>query len=625
MNLKNFVFTVAVAAVSASASWLYFDYSAKNAAGGAAGGVAGAVSNVAADAAAGGKSAEVGKPAVLPTPEKDGRQVVVGAVAGANGNAGGGQKAVSAGVSGAEAAKQSKVGAASSSAVAVAGGAKSSTAEKSSAVKQVSSSANGAKQGAKVAQKSAIIEQKIEDNKVITTTAKAKIVTYPAPNTEKIQLGYSVFVNGVPVDVYKSSSRDSSRWDGNEGLHGGGYYYAYFDFHGEVEVEVKSRGMTKKDIELFPARKFVVSGFNGVKFKADKPFKTCVLRDERNRPLMIFGNPLEKNAPKQGDPNVVYFGAGVHAQPRIELTDNQTLYIAGGAVVKSILVAKGKNITVRGRGILSGELTERQSANALARFTECQNLKINGVILTEPPLWTLDMRDCENVDINNIKICSGRMLNDDAVDICDTKNVKIRNSFMRCQDDVIALKALTGNIPVENISIKKCVFWTDRANIFRIGFECNAPYMKKLTVRDCDVAFYATDYAKPDEWWVKAIFLIQPANDMVMSNFRFENINIRSNGRDMIVVCGNPRITYLKKTWCYQGKNVSGKIRDCLFKNITVSGKRGKFKGLLHFKGYDAAHDIRNIRFENITYFGEKITKDSPCVNILEHASNITF
>lgn len=87
-------------------------------------------------------------------------------------------------------------------------------------------------------------------------------------------------------------------------------------------------------------------------------------------PLVIFGNPLEKDAPKAGDKNVVYFGAGVHTPDEIKLSDNQTLYIAGGAVVKSRLRATGKNITVRGRGILSGELSERFSTGNMHRLRQ---------------------------------------------------------------------------------------------------------------------------------------------------------------------------------------------------------------------------------------------------------------
>jgi hypothetical protein len=50
--------------------------------------------------------------------------------------------------------------------------------------------------------------------------------------------------------------------------------------------------------------------------------------------LLLFANRPENNPPKHGDPNVVYFGPGIHKPERIALKAGQTLYLAGGAVVK---------------------------------------------------------------------------------------------------------------------------------------------------------------------------------------------------------------------------------------------------------------------------------------------------
>ena len=57
-----------------------------------------------------------------------------------------------------------------------------------------------------------------------------KIVTYPAPATEKINSSYTVLVNGKPLDIYKALSPQ---------FQGGEYYFASFDIEREVEVEIK--------------------------------------------------------------------------------------------------------------------------------------------------------------------------------------------------------------------------------------------------------------------------------------------------------------------------------------------------------------------------------------------------
>ena len=119
---------------------------------------------------------------------------------------------------------------------------------------------------------------------------------------------------------------------------------------------------------------------------------------------MIFGNPIETDIPDPKGENVVFFGAGVHTPPTIQLSDNQTLYIAGGAVVKSRIVAKGKNITVRGRGILDGELFERFSIPPILKFDDCNNLTLRDFIAKDPSGWTLVMTRCDGVKIDNVKI-----------------------------------------------------------------------------------------------------------------------------------------------------------------------------------------------------------------------------
>lgn len=449
----------------------------------------------------------------------------------------------------------------------------------------------------------------------VSAAFSAEVITYPAPITEKMQSGYKIFANGKPVDVYKALSPD---------FQGGEYYFGYFDFSGDVEIKVVFLHNFKTPPELFPKRDFKVEGNNTIVFKADKPFQTCILRtdreNDRETPLIVFGNPIETDRPSKNDPNVVYFGAGVHVVDKIELKDNQTLYIAGGAVVKGVVSAiEGKNITVRGRGILSGELRERFSSRFVL-FKACENVKMEGVILKDTMTWTLVFEWCDKVEVDNVKICCSRMINDDGIDICNSSNVVVRNSFVRAQDDIIAIKGMWGKKACENILVEDSILWTDRANTFRYGFECEAAAMRNITVRNCHIPFYSKDMRPPEHFWSNAIIWLQPANEMPMNNINFENLVIRSNGSDIIMLSAAPRITNFRKS------QKVGKVYDCTFKNIRVEGKKGNFNGLFYFKGFDATHDVKNFTFENITYFGEKITENSPSVRIEgSNVSNIKF
>lgn len=434
---------------------------------------------------------------------------------------------------------------------------------------------------------------------------ETKVITYPAPVTEKVLSTYTITVNGKPLDIYKALSPK---------FEGGEYYFTYFDFEGVVDVKVVSRKPMKK-AELFPEIFKAETKDGVVSFKADKPFKVVVIRNERRMPLVIFGNAIEKDVPSKDDPNVVYFGPGLHIQDKIDLKSNQTLYIAGGAVVKSVINANGDNITVCGRGILSTDNRER-FYSGVTNFIKCKNLKIRDIIIKDTMSWSLVFRDCNGVLVEGLNICTGRMINDDGIDICNSSNVVIRNCFVRAEDDIIAIKGMAGDLPCENMVVEDSILWTDSANTFRIGYECHTPAMTNLKCRNLYVPFYS-EYVDPEAYWSHAIIWLQATNEMPMTNMHFDGIHIRSNGEDMPLMIANPRITN------YRGSKTAGRVADITIKNVKVTGKKGAFKGMIYAKGRDAEHDVKNITLENINYFGEKIKQDSPSVFIGEHTSNI--
>jgi len=442
----------------------------------------------------------------------------------------------------------------------------------------------------------------------------AEVVTYPAPATEKADTFYSVSVNGKSVDIYRALSPL---------FEGGEYYFCQFDFSGEIDVCVKSSKHKKfGGLKILPGSFKVKSASpRGIIFSADRPFAAIVIEKERDMPLVVFGNPIEKNPPKKGGPNVLYYGAGVHVADFVEIKSNQTLYLEGGAVLKTRgLKASGENISVCGRGIVSGELCQRARGGRLGCFDDCKNLRVEGVIFKDSANWTFVLNRCKGASVENVKICCSRMINDDAIDICNSSDISIKNVFARAQDDIVAIKCMGGKLPCENIEISDCIFWTDRANIFRIGFECFGEAMRGVKVKNIDVPFYATNYKPPENYWGKGIIVLQPTNDMPMHGFSFENISVRAGGSPATVLIATPRAVN------YHGKDYgAGTLSDISIKNLSVWGDPKDFSGQLYFKGFDPAHEAKNIFLENINYFGKKIDASSPVFRVLEHASGISI
>ena len=62
-----------------------------------------------------------------------------------------------------------------------------------------------------------------------------------------------------------------------------------------------------------------------------EPSQITVEVNGMHHALHLFGNPMEEPQPDPEDPNVLYFGPGVYDIGKMDLTANQTVYIAGEA------------------------------------------------------------------------------------------------------------------------------------------------------------------------------------------------------------------------------------------------------------------------------------------------------
>ena len=290
------------------------------------------------------------------------------------------------------------------------------------------------------------------------TFAQGKVVTYPAPAGMADASEYKVTVNEKPVDVYPCNVQF---WEGK-------YYFGSFDFEGEITVTVTSSKPLDK-VEIQPARfgiKPTKVSADTISFKTDKPFRISIERDGRVKPLLLFGNPLEKDVPKEGDANVLYFGPGLHKVGRLDVKAGQTVYLAGGAVLSGGIEASGDNVTICGRGIVDGSEYPRFKGPCAfpVHTVDGKNIKIEGITIRNAWSWTLVTNNCRNVLIDNVKVVCSNMINDDALDLVNTQDVVVRNCFFRTQDDSIAVKGcLADHRPCENIEIEDCQFWTDVA------------------------------------------------------------------------------------------------------------------------------------------------------------------
>lgn len=356
----------------------------------------------------------------------------------------------------------------------------------------------------------------------------------------------------------------------------------------------------------------------------------------KDTPLVLFFNPAEKNTFAPDTPGIHYYGPGFHSPGRIELGSDETLYLASGAVVDACIFAQGENITVCGHGILTQRSLPRKTVRHSLDFYKCRHVVLRDFITTDPCFWNVVLRDCSDVMIDNVKICGGRMLNDDGLDICNSTDVTVRNCFIRAQDDIIAVKGLMEQLDlfqrdpdaiaacfapdsrgVRDLLVENCVFWCDIANVFRIGYECIAEAMEHITVRNCDIVHVSDFYRKNEEYWTNTVWYLQASHRMPIRDLLFEDLRICIDVPDLVLM----KIVSME---CPPWSNF-GSIRNCTFRNIVVSGAGDMFRGDIFIAGNDPEHTVENIRLENVTINGKKIEHDSGNVFIGSFTNNITF
>ena len=212
---------------------------------------------------------------------------------------------------------------------------------------------------------------------------------------------------------------------------------------------------------------------------------------------------------------VVKVERGVYHIRQISLKSNVTLQLDAGAVLKgstnhsdySLSKFKGlissvgqTNVTIQGEGVIDGQgralvwsiavgtgldkkfdnpqawflsppRHPRPSENErphLVTFKECRNIRVSGVTLTGGASWVNTYYKCQNILIEHLKIESRAFWNNDGIDICDSKDVVIRQCELDTADDAICLKSHQPDGGIENVWIQSCKIRSS-ASAIKIG------------------------------------------------------------------------------------------------------------------------------------------------------------
>jgi hypothetical protein len=430
-----------------------------------------------------------------------------------------------------------------------------------------------------------------------------KLVTYPAPNGYPKAKRYNVKVNGRNLDIYDARIDDPDNCA-----------YTGFDFEEYVEVVITiPEGFSSFKIRPQSAGvKARVQGNNTIAFELTKPVKLMLeLNDSIDYPLFLFASPVETNPPQPDDPNVRYFGPGIHETGHIRLRSNETVYVAGGAIVKCYFTAEdATNIRITGRGIMDAH----ENNTSMIRMIRCQNVLVDGITIADQPAWrwTSSYWACDNVVVNNIKILAGDHYSNDGIAIVSCQDFTVRDCFIKCYDDCVVVKAhRTERRPARNILISSCLIWNIQAHSVQIGPELDAPEVCNVLVENCDLIYpqhTETDTNDRSYFYTGALGIMD-GDDCDVHNIRFENIRIEKPTAKLI------SLKIMKTQWNRKEITSYGKIRDVHFKDIyvvdgeTVPSEIISFGSDQFYNGNEVKSGqlIENITIENLNILGKEI------------------
>jgi polygalacturonase len=227
----------------------------------------------------------------------------------------------------------------------------------------------------------------------------------------------------------------------------------------------------------------------------------------------------------------VFFPAGQYVTGSLFLQSHLTLHLDAGAVVlgsedpadypiitsrwegaeqathASLIAGRDlRNISIIGRGTIDGRgkhWWQRFIADTLDHprprlisFTNCTDVLIEGITVTNSPGWTINPVRCANVTVNQVTIVNpADSPNTDGINPDSCSEVRISNCYVSVGDDCITIKAgseadaADKRAPCTNVTVTNCIMARGHGGVV-IGSEMSGG-VRNVVISNC--VFIGTD------------------------------------------------------------------------------------------------------------------------------------
>ncbi len=130
-------------------------------------------------------------------------------------------------------------------------------------------------------------------------------------------------------------------------------------------------------------------------------------------------------------------------------------------------------------GLGDGPLVPLDRPFQMIIFSNCKNVTVTGVLISNSPFWTLHFADCNGVIVSGIKLWNNLLIpNNDGIDVTSCSNVLISDCDIRTGDDAFAITGYSHHYDLpgykniihdsENITVTNC-YLVSRSSAIRVG------------------------------------------------------------------------------------------------------------------------------------------------------------
>lgn len=439
---------------------------------------------------------------------------------------------------------------------------------------------------------------------------------------------FRVTVNGKKVGLYN----DRSHW-------GGLVQFGSFEFANGKEVTIKiSYAKPIKTFEVMPIKSLDLlsvkkTGAKTIEIRtnrADQNITLVVNGEYKKDALHLFCNSVDRNAPdvpdrkgyhKYDKEKLYYFGPGFHDLQKIfgkdilVLDSGWKVYIAGGAVLygRIGLWNTDKGTKVCGRGMV---YNDTRNARVVFEANMCKGADVEGVLFHchRAGVWQVVINHCQNVEFKGVKILSTRYASTDGLDIVNCRQCAFLNTFIRANDDAIAIKGLDSRKPAEcpptrNITFCGMQLWNDCNCAMGIGAENHCSLYENIRFMNSSILFSNDDPDYHEVLDERAAMTICCIHGTYFRNISYENIDVYHCER--LIAAG------FQPSFWFGGlpgdQTTPGGIDGLTYRNINSYADSGSsIANEIHVYGWDKegtpAKSVSNVLFENVNIEGKKVS-----------------